>query len=77
MACISRFATAILSGETELALGTIRVNVKLRILPTIMNCHAGRKYLLVRASLLKALDCCAEQYNSLTEDPVFHLYRFS
>ena len=26
MACISRFATAILSGETELALGTIRVN---------------------------------------------------
>ena len=25
MACISRFATAILSGETELALGTIRV----------------------------------------------------
>ena len=24
MACISRFATAILSGETELALGTIR-----------------------------------------------------
>ena len=27
MACISRFATAILSGETELALGTIRVNL--------------------------------------------------
>ena len=26
MACISRFATAILSGETQLALGTIRVN---------------------------------------------------
>ena len=26
MACISRFATAILSSETELALGTIRVN---------------------------------------------------
>ena len=25
MACISRFATAILSGETELALGTIMV----------------------------------------------------
>ena len=25
MACISRFATAILSGETELVLGTIRV----------------------------------------------------
>ena len=25
MACISRLATAILSGETELALGTIRV----------------------------------------------------
>ena len=24
MACISRFATAILNGETELALGTIR-----------------------------------------------------
>ena len=29
MACISRFATAILSGETELALGTIRVNLPL------------------------------------------------
>ena len=27
MACIRRFATAILSGETELALGTIRVKV--------------------------------------------------
>ena len=27
MACISQFATAILSGETELALGTIRVKV--------------------------------------------------
>ena len=27
MACISRFATAILSGETELALGTIRVKI--------------------------------------------------
>ena len=26
MPCISRFATAILSGETEFALGTIRVN---------------------------------------------------
>ena len=26
MACISRFATAILSGETELALGTVIVN---------------------------------------------------
>ena len=29
MECISWFATAILSGETELALGTIRVNVEL------------------------------------------------
>ena len=28
MACISRFSTAILSGETELAFGTIRVNNK-------------------------------------------------
>ena len=28
MACISRFATAVLSGETELALGTIRVKKK-------------------------------------------------
>ena len=28
MACISRFDTAILRGETELALGTIRVNKK-------------------------------------------------
>ena len=26
MVCISRFATAILGGETELALGTVRVN---------------------------------------------------
>ena len=31
MACINRFATAILSGETELALGTIRVNINLKI----------------------------------------------
>ena len=30
MACISRFATAILSCETELALGTIRVKVNLK-----------------------------------------------
>ena len=27
MACISRFVAAILSGETELALGTARVNI--------------------------------------------------
>ena len=27
MGCISRFAVAILSGETELALGTIRVKI--------------------------------------------------
>ena len=32
MACISRFAMAILSGETELALGTIRVNIAFGIL---------------------------------------------
>ena len=30
MACISRFASAILSGETELALGTISVNVRIQ-----------------------------------------------
>ena len=29
MACISLFATAILIGETELALGTIRVNIEM------------------------------------------------
>ena len=29
MACISRYATVILSGETELALGTIRVKSQL------------------------------------------------
>ena len=37
MASISRFATAILSGETELALGTIRVKV-----PLIL--RVGRKW---------------------------------
>ena len=31
MACISQFATAILSSETELTLGTIRVNIMLRL----------------------------------------------
>ena len=31
MACISRFVTAILSGETELALGTMRVNILYRV----------------------------------------------
>ena len=30
MACISRLAAAILSGETELALGTIRVKIDLK-----------------------------------------------
>ena len=31
IACISRFATAILSGETELALGTVRVKLTIQI----------------------------------------------
>ena len=34
MACISRFAMAILSGETELALGTIRVKFEMHTFGT-------------------------------------------
>ena len=43
MACISRFATAILSGETELALGTIRVNLSL-VAMSIVTCSVVLEY---------------------------------
>ena len=39
MACISRFAAAISSGETELALGTIRVKKEFYINKHIEKCY--------------------------------------
>ena len=47
MACISRFAMAILSGETDLAFGTIRVNIRINK----HRCGRGVTFVLLTGSI--------------------------